>query len=103
LGLFGLSAHSTEQRIKEIGIRKAMGAAPATSCSLLMWQFTKPVLWANLIALKLSIETYSHRRANSGRAPAVCCAASAAANSGFHSMMWRVISSPIWSILPLRP
>jgi putative ABC transport system permease protein len=50
LGLFGLSAHSTEQRTKEIGIRKSMGADTGDIMRLLMWQFTKPVLWANLIA-----------------------------------------------------
>jgi putative ABC transport system permease protein len=50
LGLFGLSAHSTEQRTKEIGIRKSMGAGIGDIMRLLMWQFTKPVLWANLIA-----------------------------------------------------
>jgi putative ABC transport system permease protein len=50
LGLFGLSAHSTEQRTKEIGIRKSMGAGTGDIMRLLMWQFAKPVLWANLIA-----------------------------------------------------
>jgi putative ABC transport system permease protein len=50
LGLFGLSAHSTGQRTKEIGIRKSMGAGTVDIMRLLMWQFTKPVLWANLIA-----------------------------------------------------
>jgi len=51
LGLFGLSAHSTAQRTKEIGIRKAMGARRRDILVLLMWQFAKPVLWANVIAL----------------------------------------------------
>jgi putative ABC transport system permease protein len=50
LGLFGLSAHSAEQRTKEIGIRKAMGASRVDILRMLLWQFTKPVLWANLIA-----------------------------------------------------
>lgn len=50
LGLFGLSAHSAEQRTKEIGIRKAMGASRLDVLRLLLWQFAKPVLWANLIA-----------------------------------------------------
>jgi putative ABC transport system permease protein len=54
LGLFGLSAHSTEQRTKEIGIRKSMGAGTGDIMRLLMWQFTKPVLWANLIAWPLA-------------------------------------------------
>ena len=54
LGLFGLSAHSTAQRTKEIGIRKSMGAGTGDIMRLLMWQFTKPVLWANLIAWPIS-------------------------------------------------
>jgi putative ABC transport system permease protein len=50
LGLFGLSAHSAEQRTKEIGIRKAMGASRGDILRMLLWQFAKPILWANLIA-----------------------------------------------------
>ena len=50
LGLFGLAAFTTEQRTKEIGIRKTMGASGPDVLRLLLWQFTKPVLWANLIA-----------------------------------------------------
>jgi len=50
LGLFGLSAFTAEQRTKEIGIRKAMGARRADILRLLIGQFTKPVLWANVIA-----------------------------------------------------
>ncbi|WP_297694232.1 FtsX-like permease family protein [Phenylobacterium sp.] len=50
LGLFALSAFTAERRTKEIGVRKAMGASAADILKLLMWQFTKPVIWANLIA-----------------------------------------------------
>ncbi|MDB5397367.1 MAG: transporter permease [Rhodospirillales bacterium] len=50
LGLFGLSAFTAERRTKEIGIRKAMGANRFDIMKLLVWQFAKPVLWANLIA-----------------------------------------------------
>jgi putative ABC transport system permease protein len=50
LGLFGLSAYSAEQRTKEIGIRKAMGASRKDVLRMLLWQFAKPILWANLIA-----------------------------------------------------
>jgi putative ABC transport system permease protein len=49
LGLFGLSAHATDQRTKEIGVRKTMGASAADIVRLLLWQFSQPVLWANLI------------------------------------------------------
>jgi putative ABC transport system permease protein len=54
LGLFALSAYTTERRTKEIGIRKAMGADTGDILRLLIWQFTKPVLWANLIAWPVS-------------------------------------------------
>ncbi len=50
LGLFGLAGFTLERRTKEIGIRKAMGAESADVTKLLLWQFAKPVLWANLIA-----------------------------------------------------
>jgi putative ABC transport system permease protein len=50
LGLFGLAAFTTERRIKEIGIRKAMGASSADIMRLFVWEFSQPVLWANLIA-----------------------------------------------------
>jgi putative ABC transport system permease protein len=50
LGLFGLAASIAERRTKEIGIRKALGANTGDVLGLLLWQFSKPVLWANLIA-----------------------------------------------------
>lgn len=53
LGLFGLSVFSAQQRTKEVGIRKAMGAGTREIMSLLLWQFTRPVLLATLLALPL--------------------------------------------------
>jgi putative ABC transport system permease protein len=50
LGLLGLSAHYAAQRTKEIGIRKAMGASRLDILRFFVWQFARPVLWANLIA-----------------------------------------------------
>jgi putative ABC transport system permease protein len=54
LGLFALSAYTAERRTKEIGIRKAMGATSSDILRLLLWQFAKPVLWANVLALPLA-------------------------------------------------
>ena len=50
LGLYGLSAFTVERRTKEIGIRKVMGASVKDIVGLLIWQFSKPVVLANLIA-----------------------------------------------------
>jgi putative ABC transport system permease protein len=50
LGLYGLSAFTVERRTKEIGIRKVMGASVKDIVGLLIWQFSKPVVIANLIA-----------------------------------------------------
>ena len=50
LGLFGLAAFTAERRTKEIGIRKVMGARTRDIVQLLAWQFSKPVIIANLIA-----------------------------------------------------
>ena len=50
LGLFGLAAFTTERRTKEIGIRKVLGAKVRDIVRLLTWQFSKPVVIANLVA-----------------------------------------------------
>jgi putative ABC transport system permease protein len=50
LGLFGLASYTAERRTKEIGIRKVLGARSRDIVRLLTWQFSKPVLVANLIA-----------------------------------------------------
>jgi putative ABC transport system permease protein len=50
LGLFGLAAFTAERRTREIGIRKVFGARAADIVRLLAWQFSKPVVLANLIA-----------------------------------------------------
>lgn len=50
LGLFGLSAFSAEQRTKEIGVRKVLGASVASITTLLSKDFLKPVLLAIAIA-----------------------------------------------------
>ena len=50
LGLFGLAAFTAGRRTKEIGIRKVFGARVRDVVLLLLWQFSIPVLIANLIA-----------------------------------------------------
>ena len=50
LGLFGLSSFISEQRKKEIGIRKALGASWTTIVYLLSRDLTKWILVANILA-----------------------------------------------------
>ena len=50
LGLLGLAAFVTEQRTKEIGIRKVLGASMLEIFILLSKEFTKWVVIANVIA-----------------------------------------------------
>jgi putative ABC transport system permease protein len=50
LGLFGLSSYMTKQRVREIGIRKVMGASSTNISWLLSWQFVRLVVLANLLA-----------------------------------------------------
>ncbi len=54
LGLFGLSAFSAERRIKELGIRKVMGASIAGLLRLMATEFTALVLIAAVIGCPLS-------------------------------------------------
>ena len=54
LGLYGLAAFSSERRTKEIGVRKVLGASSADVFRLLVGQFLRPVVIANLIAWPLA-------------------------------------------------
>ncbi len=54
LGLWGLASFTTTQKLKEIGIRKVLGASVSSILSLLSWQFLKLVLIASVIALPLT-------------------------------------------------
>jgi putative ABC transport system permease protein len=55
LGLFGLATFIAEQRSKEIGIRKAMGANVSSLVILLSKEFTKLVFISIIITVPLVI------------------------------------------------
>jgi putative ABC transport system permease protein len=54
LGLFGLASYSAEKRVKEIGVRKVLGASVQNIVLLLSGHFVKLVLIANIIAWPLA-------------------------------------------------
>lgn len=54
LGLFGLSTYAAEQRVKEIGIRKVLGASVMQVTQMLSTDFLKLVFIACIVAFPLS-------------------------------------------------
>ncbi|RZM05078.1 MAG: FtsX-like permease family protein, partial [Sphingomonas sp.] len=54
VGLWGLASFTTARRIREIGIRKVLGASSLDVVKLLVGQFLKPVLIANVFAWPLA-------------------------------------------------
>jgi putative ABC transport system permease protein len=54
IGLYGLASFNTAQRVREIGIRKTLGASTHDILRLLMGQFLRPVVLANLAAWPLA-------------------------------------------------
>lgn len=68
LGLFGLASYSAEKRIKEIGVRKVLGASVQRIVLLLSMNFLVLVLIANVIAIPLAgwvmhgwLQNYAYR------------------------------------------
>jgi len=54
LGLFGLATYAAEQRRKEIGVRKVLGATVSQLTQLLSKEFLKLVLIASFIAFPVA-------------------------------------------------
>ena len=54
LGLFGLVVYAAENRVKEIGIRKILGASVPSICLLMSGSFLRWILMANAIALPVA-------------------------------------------------
>jgi putative ABC transport system permease protein len=68
LGLFGLAAYTAERRIKEIGIRKVLGANVTGLASLLSTEFIKLVIVSILLACPIAwyamsswLQNYAYR------------------------------------------
>jgi ABC-type antimicrobial peptide transport system permease subunit len=68
MGLFGIASIIIRQRIKEIGVRKVLGASVSSIFTLVSKEFVKPVIIAFLIAVPLCwwamdswLQNYSHR------------------------------------------
>lgn len=54
-GLYGLAAFTIENQVKEVGIRKALGAQAASIVTLYLWRFGRPILLACLVAWPVAI------------------------------------------------
>jgi putative ABC transport system permease protein len=54
IGLLGLISYSIEQRRKEIGIRKVLGSSTTGITSLLLNEFMKLILFANILAVPIA-------------------------------------------------
>jgi putative ABC transport system permease protein len=68
LGLFALSAFSARQRVKEIAVRKVLGASQLRLVLLLAQSYVKQVIWALLIGFpiayvgsKMWLEDFTYR------------------------------------------
>jgi putative ABC transport system permease protein len=60
LGLFSLASLTLEQRTKEVGIRKVLGASGASIIGLFSKEFVKLVFWANVIAWPIAYFAMRH-------------------------------------------
>ncbi|MBC5775560.1 ABC transporter permease [Pontibacter sp. KCTC 32443] len=107
LGLFGLALFTAEQRTKEIGIRKVMGASVSSIVFMLSKDFLKLVLVANVIALPLGwylmngwLQDYADRTELSWWVFAIACISTfiiAMVTLSFHAIK-TAIANPITSL-----
>lgn len=103
IGLFGLAAFMAAGRTKEIGIRKVMGAETYQIVRLLIWQFSRPVMWALVVALPLSFmaaNTYLSFFADRIDAPFVLIVATGA---GAVVLSWLIVSVHAYRVSRQKP
>lgn len=55
IGLYGLAAFTMQRNVKEVGVRKVMGASVSTLVVLYLWRYARPVLIAAIIASPVAI------------------------------------------------
>jgi len=60
IGLFGMSTYTVEQKTREMGIRKALGAPPAEIFQLFTWQFLQLLVLATVISVPVAWYLLSH-------------------------------------------
>jgi putative ABC transport system permease protein len=54
-GLYGLAAFTIGRQVKEVGVRKVMGAGVGTIVGLYLWRFSRPIVVANLVAWPVAV------------------------------------------------
>lgn len=77
-GQYGLAAYSAQSRRREIGIRKVLGAHVRDILSLFLWQFSKPVFLAMVVAWPLAFWLMS---------------------AWLENFVYRVTINPLWFVL----
>jgi putative ABC transport system permease protein len=105
LGLFGSASFTVERRTKEIGVRKVFGAEVREVVRLLLWQFSRPVIVANLLAWPIALwallgwlERFPYRIETWILAP-ICLAA------GFIALMiaWLTVAGSTMRVASMSP
>jgi ABC-type antimicrobial peptide transport system permease subunit len=68
IGLFGMATYTVEQKTREVGIRKALGAPASTIFQLFTWQFLQLLALATVISIPVAwyllanfLKNYSYR------------------------------------------
>lgn len=70
VGLLGFAVHAVARRRREIGVRKTLGASAMRVLRLMLWDFSKPVLVANVLAWPLAfVAAQAYLKAFADRTP----------------------------------
>ena len=103
LGLFGLAAFTAEQKTKEIGIRKTLGASISSIVNLLSKNFIKLVVIAFVIAIPVSYLAMEYWLGDFAYRTSLKPLTFVASGLGTMIIAWATISFQSWKAAKANP
>lgn len=103
VGLFGMASYMTQRRTREIGVRKTQGASSGAIVRLLLSEFSRPVVVANIVAWPFAVIAANAYLAAFTKRIALGPLPFAFALLATLALAWLAVGARVWRAASLNP